>query len=81
MDWGEDGYIYYFRGQTIGSLWRISEQGGDPEPVPIIGEEVGPTPRMGLRRYPPGRTGGRDDALPGGDERRQRRVPWSPWTW
>ena len=47
--WGYDGFVYYV--DVAGALWRVSEQGGDPELLAEASDE-------GQFRWP--------DALPGG---------------
>jgi serine/threonine-protein kinase len=47
--WGEDGFVYYV--DLAGALWRVSEQGGEPE---LLAEPTGDL----VFRWP--------DALPGG---------------
>ena len=57
LDWTAEGYIYYFRGESTGNVWRIPEDGGEPEPVAVISGEIGPTPRWGFGDILPGGQG------------------------
>ncbi len=69
LDWSRDGHLYYFRGVTLGNIWRIDEAGGSPEPVPVVSGDPGPSPEWGpgdvlpdgrgmvVTRYPPNTTG------------------------
>ena len=38
LAWGQDGMLYFIK--PDGAMWRVSENGGEPEPVPGFEEEV-----------------------------------------
>jgi Tol biopolymer transport system component len=69
LDWADDGNIYYFHGVTLGDTWRVQAAGGNPEPVPVVSGEPGPTAPWGpgtvlpdgramvITKYPPGNAG------------------------
>ncbi|MGD2071220.1 MAG: hypothetical protein PVI57_21305 [Gemmatimonadota bacterium] len=69
VDWTKEGEIYFYRGGTPGDMWKIRQEGGDPEPVPVVSGATGPSPVWGpgvvlpggesmvVTRYPEGSPG------------------------
>jgi len=47
LDWSRDNQVYYFTGVTLGDTWRVDAAGGDPEPVPHMSGQAGPSPPWG----------------------------------